>query len=323
MELHTEERKTMLEQAGATEEVHRFLSELEVPLLYEWSFLCAMDGMPAEELKRICRDAGKQRAQASELFMMERRAFLKKLYENNKELNALYTDLLRRVEIMYERTNALEKGLSGKLTDAMQEKDRVYGQMMETKDKMIRDRESQISELKKEILELKKELAGLRDDNRSLSEKNAGLKEKVYSLEDRVKTAEIRLAIREQKGAQMDGTKETVISAVPAGKDIPRIDDDFPGPADDGIQVIPFNRMAYGPIRHRKKRGFFRREERIADKFIRLYIENPEYSEDQKEYLIKCLEQGDTLKIIKEFASPSLSVANMDWMRRITYSRRQ
>lgn len=46
MELHNEERKKMLEQAGTSEEVIRFLSELEAPILYEWSFLTAGTVIP-------------------------------------------------------------------------------------------------------------------------------------------------------------------------------------------------------------------------------------------------------------------------------------
>ena len=50
-------------------------------------------------------------------------------------------------------------------------------------------------------------------------------------------------------------------------------------------------------------------------------IENKDYSEDQKQYLIECLEQGDSLSVIRKFASPNLSVKYMDQLRRILYER--
>ena len=128
MENHTEERKKMLEQAGISEEVIRFLSELEAPLLYEWSFLCAMEGMSAKDLERIYNEANKQRTQASELFMKAREAFLKKTYENNQDLWKEVQDLLVQVKIMYERAHALEEGLNGKLTEAIQTKDKAFGE---------------------------------------------------------------------------------------------------------------------------------------------------------------------------------------------------
>ena len=72
MQVLTEERKKMLEQAGVQKDVVRFLEEQDIPMLHEWSFLCAMDGMSAEDIKRVCREAGKQRSQASGIFMEER-----------------------------------------------------------------------------------------------------------------------------------------------------------------------------------------------------------------------------------------------------------
>ena len=129
MENHTEERIKMLEQAGTPEEVIRFLSELEAPILYEWSFLCAMEGMSVKELKRIYNAAEKQRAQASELFMRERERFLQAAYENNQGLWKEVQNLLTQVRIMYERASALEEGLNGKLTEAMQTKDKAFGEI--------------------------------------------------------------------------------------------------------------------------------------------------------------------------------------------------
>lgn len=73
--------------------------------------------------------------------------------------------------------------------------------------------------------------------------------------------------------------------------------------------------------RYRTRHSFFNRGDREADEFIRLYIENKDYSEEQKQYLIECLEQGDPLSVIRKFASPNLSVKYMDQLRRILYER--
>ena len=306
MQVLTEERKKMLEQAGVQKDVVRFLEEQDIPMLHEWSFLCAMDGMSAEDIKRVCREAGKQRSQASGIFMEERDIFMRRTYETNKELSALYTDLLHRVEIMYERTHALEEGLTGKLSEAMQEKDRVFGQMIETKDMVIRASDKQIADYKKEVI-------GLREDNRTLLEKNAGLREQIISLEAKLKAAQNRISSMELNSVQAGNDKKEDKAA---GRE-----NDGTGPAADEIQVIPYNRMMFEPVSRRKRWGFFNKGERLAEEFIRLYMENDDYNDEQRDYLIKCLEQGDTLDVIKEFASPNLSVAHMDWLRRITYKR--
>ena len=227
-------------------------------------------------------------------------------------------DLLVQVKIMYERAHALEEGLNGKLTEAIQTKDKAFGEMMQAKDLLIRDRDKQLTAMREELSAMKKEAAGLRDENRVLLEKNAGLKEKVYSLEEQLKKEEIR-----HPPAVKDNTGE-------AEKRTPA---DDPGPgakvksteasqtSEDKVRVFPYSRYGYSVKRYRGWHSFFNRAEREADEFIRLYIENKDYSEDQKQYLIECLEQGDSLSVIRKFASPNLSVKYMDQLRRILYER--
>ena len=52
-----------------------------------------------------------------------------------------------------------------------------------------------------------------------------------------------------------------------------------------------------------------------ADAFIAAYLENKEYSREQKEYLLQCLEEGDSLREIKAFASPGLTIPMMGRLR--------
>ena len=329
MENHTEERIKMLEQAGTPEEVIRFLSELEAPILYEWSFLCAMEGMSVKELKRIYNAAEKQRAQASELFMRERERFLQAAYENNQGLWKEVQDLLTQVRIMYERASALEEGLNGKLTEAMQTKDKAFGEMIQTKDKMIRDHEGRITDLKKEISEwkkeisdLKKEITDLKKENRDLQQKYEGEREKAYSLEERLKTAEIRHSPAAKDNSSPDpGEGKQRIPADDPGSGAKGKGTEASQTSEDKVRVFPYNRYGYSVKRHRGWHSFFNRADREADEFIRLYIENKDYSEDQKQYLIECLEQGDSLSVIRKFASPNLSVKYMDQLRRILYER--
>ncbi len=319
MENHTEERIKMLEQAGTPEEVIRFLSELEAPILYEWSFLCAMEGMSVKELKRIYNAAEKQRAQASELFMRERERFLQAAYENNQGLWKEVQDLLTQVRIMYERSSALEEGLNGKLTEVMQTKDKAFGEMMQTKDLLIRDRDKQLAAMREELSGMRKEANRLREENRSLLENNAGLKERARSLEDRLRTEENRFSSVAKETGKRDpeeGKKEipgATAGSVP-GEEGQETDEDT-------IRVFPYSRYGY-PLKHsRRWPGFFNREDREAEKFIRLYMDNKEFNEAQKKYLIKCLEQGDSLSMIRKFAIPGISVSYMDQLRQIFYER--
>ena len=67
---------------------------------------------------------------------------------------------------------------------------------------------------------------------------------------------------------------------------------------------------------HRENRSFsFHRRDRTAEKFIREFMENDKYSEEQKDFLIRCLEQGDTVEFMKKYARPNLSIERMLWIR--------
>ena len=93
------------------------------------------------------------------------------------------------------------------------------------------------------------------------------------------------------------------------------------GNGEDKIRVFPYSRYGYPVKRYRGRHSIFNRGDREADEFIRLYIENREYSEDQKQFLIECLEQGDSLSMIRKFAIPGISVSYMDQLRQIFYER--
>ena len=54
-----------------------------------------------------------------------------------------------------------------------------------------------------------------------------------------------------------------------------------------------------------------------ADAFIAAYLENKEYSREQKEYLLQCLESGDSFREIKTFASPGLTIPMMERLRNL------
>lgn len=63
-----------------------------------------------------------------------------------------------------------------------------------------------------------------------------------------------------------------------------------------------------------KSKGIFTKflSERDTKNFIDQYIQNPDYSQEQKEYFLKCLEQGYKTKEIAAIASPNLTVAIME-----------
>ena len=66
-------------------------------------------------------------------------------------------------------------------------------------------------------------------------------------------------------------------------------------------------------------RGLFERMRRKSEskKFITDYLSNKEYSKEQKDYLLRCLESGDKIREIKKFASPRLTIPMMERLRNL------
>ena len=60
----------------------------------------------------------------------------------------------------------------------------------------------------------------------------------------------------------------------------------------------------------------YKRKTTDTKKFIEEYIQNDRMNEEQKEYLLQCLEEGLTLKEIEAFASADLPVDIMRRLRR-------
>lgn len=66
-------------------------------------------------------------------------------------------------------------------------------------------------------------------------------------------------------------------------------------------------------------RGLFERMRRKSEskKFISDYLSNKEYSKEQKDYLLRCLESWDKIREIKKFASPRLTIPMMERLRNL------
>lgn len=77
--------------------------------------------------------------------------------------------------------------------------------------------------------------------------------------------------------------------------------------------------------RKKKRWHFFNKEEKKSkepDRFIETYLAGDTFNEAQKEFLIKCLEEGDTVEEMKTYASASLTPAMMQRLRQVRKKRR-
>ena len=286
-----EARKNILKQMDVTEETISFLSQIEIPFLKEWAFLCAAEGMPKETLENLCEEVKGNKNEASGIFLRERDHLLRMHYENNKDLLKKFTELQDVVESMHKRASHVENALDETIRQALRDKDELYGKIIESKEEILKDKEKQIKEQK---------------------DLGRAWEERVHHLEDRLRTMEIKQTLPPEESTPAPGREDKKGEESLEGS-VPPVDDlllSFYTPEKNSI-YIP-----------RPARSLFqRRKDREAERFIRQFMEAGDYSEEQKEFLIRCLEQGDSLDFIREYASPKLSVEHMAWLRKIVGRR--
>ena len=291
-EVISNDRKTILTQMGVPEETAAFLEKIKVPSLKEWAYLCAAEGMLKDTLDKICGTAAENLERAGRIFMEEREKHLRLKYENNKELKDEFVKLQTEVKSVFKRASHVESSLDETINKILRQKDELYGKIIEGKEEIIREKDKQLNS---------------RKDQMKVWE------ERVHELEDRLRTLEGK---QTHISDGMTASTEPAETEEPAGKGVILPKKTAISMDDRLLSFALPERESLYPSRPGK--GFFlRRKERSAEKFIRQFMEDSAYSEDQKEFLIRCLEQGDSLEFIREFASPSLSVEHMAWLRNI------
>ena len=278
-------RKQLLEQMSVPEETISFLEDQNVPFLFEWCYLCAVEGMTKETLERICSEAGQDKSTGSDTFKKERINHLRKSFENNIDLEKRFSELLKNVKDIYEKFSSLETEYRQSVQQSLREKEKDFGQIIEGKNETLREKDKRIAFLEKELADQKNEIKTR--------------EERILTLEDRLKSMEIRMESASIKGEE--GSCEVAKEKKETGA---------------SASVAPILHDNYVMVRPRR-RFFMWRGDRRAEQFIHQFMENGDYNDEQKDFLIRCLEQGDSIRFIQEYANPSLSVEQMAWLRKI------
>lgn len=295
-------RKQLLEQLEVPEETIRFLEGQNVPLLFEWCYLCAAEGMPEEKLKKASEEAEKDRTLASETFKRERIKYLQKSFENNADLGEKVDLIHKEVKEIYQRSSSVETAFDEAVKQAFHDKDKLYGDIIIGKNGVLEEKDKRIADLEERVAELKKQ----KEDQQ----------ERIHSLKDRLRTAEIQMSSKKRimESDPGEGRPEEREKSLSPPKEKDGIEKEWPVP-DIPVVVRKNNSRLPG------FRFFSRKKEKEAERFIRLFVENKEYSDEQKEFLIRCLERGDSVDFICEYASASFSVEQMAWFRTVIGGR--
>lgn len=86
--------------------------------------------------------------------------------------------------------------------------------------------------------------------------------------------------------------------------------------AQDTQQPVPETGMFNKLIKKRRRAKQAQKQSYSYKLFTKYIIQNPEYSEAQKQYLIRCMTDGMPYSVLKRFAAPNLSIEMMEQLRK-------
>lgn len=162
-------------------------------------------------------------------------------------------------------------------------------------------------------------ITGIEDSLSGLLQKALREKELMYAekLEEKEEASRLKDGIIREKEKQITILEEKARELEERIRDR----EESPAPPAPGLPVP--SPEGDRPGSGKKRRALFRKKDRTAEDFIRLYMKDPDLSPGQKEYLVRCLEEGDSLEEISVFAHRELSVELMELMRKILRKRQQ
>lgn len=293
-------RKTILTQMKVDDDVKDFIEGIQTSIIQEWAYVCAADGMDLEQMKRAVNVAENDSKNAASVFIMEREQFFRDHYENNRELTDRVTKLHDKVESMFNRAATVENSLDDTIRKALRDKDELFGKVIESKNEIIHEKDTQIQSLKDQL-----------EDQKNKEKANR------EALDQRLK----KILERHEKISKDFNNQRSYIN----GENI--VDDETPiynhptevlkDAADLSNDLKHNGNTEWYPVIQR--RGFLSqlRADWTVEKFVKLFIDNESLSDEQKDYLIRCLEEGDPISMIKKYAISSLSIKQMEEIRRI------
>lgn len=247
-----------------------------------WYLICALDGMNENDIVELADHTIPQ-------IQTARNEFLMKKYQGNREV---YKEVLRiksQVNDVVQENREVRSSIEAGLDKAIQEQIEKSNRLIDAKDDMVDLLKIQLKELQGE---------------------NEKLKAKVNHLENQQseRTTIVQQRMTENNVLSKSESTEKKTLQEPAESDLEMVKTE-----------IRSSEMKEG-LGKRIRKYFFSNID--SKRFIEKYLNNENLTEEQKEYMIECLESGMSLKDMDKFFSEKLSVDQMKRLNSIIKNRR-
>lgn len=276
-------------------ETVQFIEKIPDGLVCECLYLCVIDGMPFSDLQKICTSLEGSSREKAETVLQERQRYLQKLYGETSVMGAQIDKLYQEAKQVFLESEKIQKSVEKHMTYTLEMQKTLLEEQKESNKIALSSKKEVIQEKEKQIQRLEQEVKSLQETEISLREENRQIRQKLLEQE-----TEKSVAPTEKEETLLYQKRETSASQKPEKR----------------ADVL---KEQAEPPRRNGFRAFFRksRREKESREFIKTFLSDKEYSQEQREYLLWCLEEGDSVREIQQFASPKLTVEQMERMRRL------
>lgn len=277
-------QKKILQEAGCSAEVIAFLDEIEDEVFCEYYCFCFLDGMPIEEVRRIDSVPVQNWKDKIKRIREERTGYLERLFVPDAQVTQQISKLHEKAGRVFKETEELRDTINTTLKQTLKIQEEALVQQKESYQSTLASK----AELLKDREDKIQSLLGEIEQNKAVWENEK--KDLLLKLEEK------KTAVKEEEKKEAAFTEENPINNIERKK-----------------------KRWHFFCKENKKRGI----QDNNNEFIETYLAEDTFNDAQKEFLIQCLEEGDSVQEMKTYASASLTPAMMQRLRQVRKKRRE
>ena len=277
-------QKKILQEAGCSAEVIAFLDEIEDEVFCEYYCFCFLDGMPIEEVRRIDSVPVQNWKDKIKRIREERTGYLERLFVPDAQVTQQIAKLHEKAGRVFKETEELRDTINTTLKQTLKIQEEALVQQKESYQSTLASKAELLKDREDKIQSLLSEI----EQNKAVWENEK--KDLLLKLEEK------KTVVKEEEKKEAAFTEENPINNIERKK-----------------------KRWHFFCKENKKRGI----QDNNNEFIETYLAEDTFNDAQKQFLIQCLEEGDSVQEMKTYASASLTPAMMQRLRQVRKKRRE
>lgn len=205
-----------------------------------------------------------------------RTQLLTKMYQNADELYGTVEQASQMAQELTKKNQEIRELFEKDVKEAMQREREANERTIAQAQEAMRAKTSELEMLHKQYM-------SVMDENDQIQKQIVEYKNRIQALEMELKNKQTTTAMEQAQDIQQPGSETGMLNKL---------------------------------IKKRRQAKQVQKLSYSYKLFTKNVIQNPEYSEAQKQYLIRCMTDGMPYSVLKRFAAPNLSIEMMEQLRK-------